>query len=164
MTERVHPVRPRLLGPGLLERPKREAHKVIPWTVERVAAVRKALPERYRVALVIGAGLGLRQGEVFGLSPDDIDWLRGTVEVRRQVKLLEGHKPVFSLPKGNKVRTVPLPSSVRELLAAYLAERPAISVTLPWGDLDGEPTTFPLVLTTRQAGQHVPLHRRDRRR
>ena len=30
-------------------------------------------------------GLGLRQGEGFGLAPDDIRWLRGTVHVRRQV-------------------------------------------------------------------------------
>ncbi len=120
---------------GSVSTPKRETRKIVPWSPVRVAAVIDALPESYRVVVTLGVGLGLRQGEVFGLSPDDVDWLRGTVEVRRQVKILDGHRPVFGLPKGGKVRTVPLPSSVRELLAAYLAARPARPVTLPWGTL-----------------------------
>ena len=109
-----------------------------------------ALPRGTGSRLDLGAGLGLRQGEVFGLSPDDVDFLRGTVEVRRQVKLLAGNQLFFGLPKGNKTRTVPLPSSVRDQLAAHLAEHPARSVTLPWGDVDGDPITVPLVLTTRE--------------
>lgn len=137
---------------GSVTTPKRETKKLVPWTVERVADVHEALPERYAIALVLGVGLGLRQGEVFGLSPDDVDFLRGTVEVRRQVKILESHKPVFGLPKGNKVRTVPLPSAVRELLAAYLVKYPAREITLPWREVDGELVTVPLVLTTRQSG------------
>jgi integrase len=137
---------------GSVTTPKREAKKVVPWTTERVAAVTRALPERYGIALVLGVGLGLRQGEVFGLSTDDVDFLRGTVEIRRQVRLLASHKPVFSLPKGGKERTVPLPSSVRELLAAYLAKNPALPVTLPWREVDGEPIKVPLILTTRQSG------------
>jgi len=132
---------------GSVRSPRAERRKVVPWTGERVADVREALPELYRIAADLGAGLGLRQGEVFGLSPDDVGFLRGTVEVRRQVKLLAGHL-FFGLPKGNKTRTVPLPSSVRELLAAYLGAHPARLVTLPWGDVDGEPATVPLMLTT----------------
>lgn len=137
---------------GSVSAPKREPKKVISWTAARVAAVTEALPENYRILVALGVGLGLRQGEVFGLSPDDVDWLRGTVEVRRQVKIISSHKLLFGLPKGGKLRTVPLPSSVRDLLAAYLAERPARSVTLPWGTLDGDPTTVALVLTSRQRG------------
>jgi integrase len=135
---------------GSVTSPKKDTGKVIPWETERVAAIRKALPDQWRVVLELGVGLGLRQGEIFGLSPDDVDFLRGTVEVRRQVKILGGNKLLFGLPKGNKTRTVPLPSTVRDLLAVYLAERPARAVTLPWGALDGEPTTAHLVLTTRE--------------
>jgi len=69
-----------------VRRPKVPARKVVPWEHAQVLAVREALPDRYRVIAMLGAGLGLRQGEAFGLSPDDIDWLRGTVQVRRQVK------------------------------------------------------------------------------
>jgi len=118
--------------------------------------MRKALPERYRIALDLAVGLGLRQGEVFGLSPDDVDFLRGSVLIRRQVKVLSGNRLVFGLPKGNKTRSIPLPATLRDLLAAHLAALPPRAVTLPWGDVDGEPTTASLVLTTRE---RKPLNR-----
>jgi hypothetical protein len=38
---------------------------------------------------------------------------------------------VFAAPKANKTTTIPLPSSVRDLLAAHLAQLPAVEVTLP---------------------------------
>jgi integrase len=53
---------------GSVKLPRLDPDKVEPWTQERVAAVREALPERYRLAAVLGAGLGLRQGEAFGLA------------------------------------------------------------------------------------------------
>lgn len=135
---------------GSVSKPKPEARRVTPWTAEQVAGVRQKLPPQYRIALDLAVGLGLRQGEVFGLSPDDVDFLKGTVEIQRQVKLLSGNRQVFGLPKGNKTRTVPLPSTVRDLPAAHLAQRPARSVTLPWRELDGRPTTARRVLTSRE--------------
>lgn len=135
---------------GSVTVPKKDTAKIVPWNAERVQLVRAALPEHYRIALDLGVGLGLRQGEVFGLSPDDVNWLRGTVEITRQVKILGGNRQVLGPPKGGKVRTIPLPATVRDLLATYLAEHPARSVTLPWRELGGDPVTVPLVLTTRE--------------
>ena len=134
---------------GSVRAPRAITKKVVPWTGERVCAVRRALSPRDQIVVDLGVGLGLRQGEVFGLSPDDVDFLRGTVEIRRQVKLLGNNRQLLGLPKGNKERTVPLPAEVRDLLAAYLAERPARRVTLPWRELDGELVTVPLVLSNR---------------
>ena len=37
------------------------------------------------MAVVLGAFVGLRQGEAAGLKVEDIDWLRGIVHVRRQL-------------------------------------------------------------------------------
>lgn len=136
--------------------PKREPARVVPWAHERVHAVSDVLPERYRIAATLAAGLGLRQGEVFGLSPDDVDFLRGIVKVQRQVRLLTDGRKVFRLPKGRKERTVPLPESARDGLAAHLAQCPAGPVTLPWQMPDGDPVTVELVLTTPQGG---PLDR-----
>lgn len=132
--------------------PRVEQRQVVPWPLERVKAVHAALPERYAIVAVLGAGLGLRQGEMFGLSPDDVDFLRGVVTVRRQVKVFSNNKPAFALPKGRKVRSVPLPSSVRDALAAHLAAHPAKDVTLPWENLEGTATTVPLVVSTRESG------------
>lgn len=123
---------------------------MIPWDRERVLAVRTALPDRYAVVVTLAAGLGLRQGEVFGLSPDDVDFLRGRKEVRRQVKLFSGNRQVFALPKGRKTRTVPLPDSVRDVLAEYLTRYPARTVSLPWEQLPGDTVRVPLLPSTRE--------------
>jgi integrase len=133
-----------------VRRPQVESHKVVPWDSDQVLAMYEALPERYRVLVTLGAGLGLRQGELFGLSPEDVDFLRSTVEVQRQVKVYAGNRQAFALPKGRKARRVPLPDSVRDDLAAYLTRFPARAVTLPWEHPDGKPRTVPLLVTTRE--------------
>lgn len=132
-----------------VRRPKRGHHKVVPWPRERVLAVRDELPARFQLMVWLGAGLGLRQGEIFGLSPDDIDLERGEVRVRRQVKLL-GNKQMFGLPKGRKVREVPLPDAVLEAINAHMTAYPPIDVTLPWEKSDGKPTTVTLILYSRE--------------
>ena len=129
--------------------PRPTPRKLVPWSVERVQAVHEALPERYRIASVIASGLGLRQGEVFGLSPDDIDFLGKEVHVVRQLKLI-GARPVFAPPKGGKTRTVPLPDTVSVELAAHLQRFPAAAVALPWRELEGESVTVSLIITTAQ--------------
>lgn len=129
-----------------VRKPRPDARKVVPWPREWVMAMRPGLPRRYRALVAVGAGLGLRQGEAFGLAVEDIDFLRGRVYVQRQVKTV-GNRLVFSLPKGRKVREVPLPDSVRDELAAHLAEFPAHEVTLPWEEQDGPGVTVRLVAT-----------------
>src|SRR5438105_11189506 len=51
--------------------------RVEPLRREDVEALLEALPARYRALAVIGAGAGLRQGEAFGLTVPNIDFLRG---------------------------------------------------------------------------------------
>jgi len=128
-----------------------KSRRVIPWEAERVYAVHDNLSEQYRILATLGAGLGLRQGELFGLSPDDIDFLLGKVTVQRQVKVYGGNRLVFALPKNNKTREVALPGNVRDELAAYLAKFPAKNVTLPWGVPEGQPVAVPLIVTSREA-------------
>ncbi|MFF4403693.1 tyrosine-type recombinase/integrase [Streptomyces sp. NPDC001404] len=134
-------------------------YKARAWSRERVAAVRGALHERFRIMADLGAGAGLRQGEVLGLSVDDIDEEAGLLHIRRQVKKI-GSKLVFALPKGGKTRTVPLPIHLARRLKAHLQQFPAQAVTLPWGDprppktdretKDRAPQTHRLVVTTVQ--------------
>lgn len=109
------------------------------WSKERVMAVRAELKPRFRILVDIGAGLGLRQGEALGLAVEDFDEAAEVVHVHRQIKVVHG-KMVFGLPKGGKVRDVPLPSHLLKRVKAHLAEFPAQKVTLPWGNPD-EPTT-----------------------
>jgi integrase len=132
-----------------VQKPQIAARKVVPWTAERVHAVREAMNERFRVTVALGAGLGLRQGEVFGLSPDDVDWDQGVVHVRRQVKLV-GERPCFGLPKRGKTREVPLPESVGRELRAHMEVYPPLEVTLPWQSQGGEPVTARVVVWSRE--------------
>ena len=131
--------------------PKPDDKPLIPWTIEQIAAMRAALPVRYLPLITLATGLGMRQGETFGLAVDDIDFLRRTVTIRRQVTII-GSGLVFSLPKGRKVRSVPLPTSMADELAAYLQAFPGREVTLPWSTPDGRPTTARLLMTSREGG------------
>ncbi|WP_338701931.1 site-specific integrase [Streptomyces sp. Q6] len=119
------------------------------WPLETAQRVRDVIKARYRIAVVVALGCGLRQGEVFGLSPEDIDFQRGVIRVRRQVQLLNG-RLYFALPKGGKTRIVDMPGSVAAELAAYFLQYTAVEVELPWGgpEPEREKRRFSLVLTT----------------
>lgn len=120
--------------------PKLEPRRIVPWGRERVLAVRLALPERYRAMVDLAGGCGMRQGEVFGLAVDDVDFVEGVVHIVRQVKLIAGRQ-VFALPKGGKARTVPLPESVARALEAHIEQYPPAAVTLSWRTVDGPPVS-----------------------
>jgi integrase len=134
-----------------VRKPKPDARKVVPWTSEWVAGVRDALPDRYQVVALLGAGAGLRQGEMFGLAPGDVDFDAETITIRRQIKLSYGNRPYFALPKGRKTREVPLPPSLREAIEAYLDVFSPRAVTLPWDLPTGNPITTALILTGRES-------------
>jgi integrase len=121
-------------------RPRVEQKKIEVWSHERAWAVRTALAERFKIAVIVGAGCGLRQGEVFGLSPDDLDRDAEVVNVVRQIRLVE-NKPVFAPPKRGKTRSVPLPSRVARELDEYSKKFPPTELTLPWLHPGGTPTT-----------------------
>jgi integrase len=128
--------------------PKVTPSRVVPWTVERVQAVVAGHPDDFRAAPLVGAGLGLRQGEVFGLAVDAVDFLRRTVHIRQQVRLVGGQL-VFAPPKGGRERQVPLPDVVSVALAEHLRTRPPTEVTLPWSEPGGREHAAPLIFVNR---------------
>jgi integrase len=133
--------------------PRVDRTKIVPWPGARVAAVRAGLPPRWQAVADCGSGLGLRQGEAFGLPVPEVNWLRRSVHVRVQVRIVGGER-VFAPPKGGRVRDVPLPGPVSLALAAHLERFPARSVTLPWLQPGGRPRTETLVFTSA-AGEAV---------
>ncbi|OAR21867.1 integrase [Streptomyces sp. ERV7] len=133
--------------------PKPGKPRVVPWTAKRVFDVRAALPRRFQATVDPGAGNGLRQGEIFGLSEDELDYEGGWLTVAHQLKRIRG-KYVFALPKGGKVRTVPLASAVGKSLRAHSEEFPSVKVTLPWRTPDG-PLVTKHLLFSGSSGDHV---------
>ncbi|MGA5138383.1 tyrosine-type recombinase/integrase [Streptomyces azureus] len=130
--------------------PKAPQERREAWPLERALRVRDVINPRNRITVVLGLGCGLRQGEVFGLSPEDIDYARGVLHVRRQVQAIKG-RLYFTLPKGKKTRVVDMPSSVAEELKRHVEAFPPVKVELPWGkpEAEGQRRKFSLLLTTR---------------
>ncbi|WP_030262043.1 tyrosine-type recombinase/integrase [Streptomyces violens] len=133
--------------------------RVTPWTAERVFAVRAALPKRFQATVDIGAGCGLRQGEIFALSVDEVDYEGGWLAIRHQLKRIRG-KFVFAPPKRGKVRDVPLPETVAAVLRAHVEAFPPVDVTLPWTTPDGGPVTKALLFVGPK-GAHVRVSHFD---
>jgi integrase len=102
--------------------PKCNDAEVVPLSVSEVEAMVAAVPDRYRALVVFAAGMGLRQGECFGLTVDRVDFFRRQVRVDRQlVSALRG-VPEFGPPKSKAgFRTVPMLEVVSSALAAHLA-------------------------------------------
>ncbi|MGI5519337.1 tyrosine-type recombinase/integrase [Micromonospora sp. CA-259024] len=131
-----------------VSQPRPVERRVVPWKLDDIALIRAGLPERYRAVVDLGAGCGMRQGEVFGLAVDDIDLNAGWLHVQRQVKLVR-HRLVFGLPKNNRDRRIPLPGSVADALRQHMKDHPPLTITLPWEDpTSAEQVTASLILTT----------------
>jgi len=95
---------------------------VVPLTAEQVWALAEAATAPFRAAVMVGAGLGLRQGEAMGLCVDQVDFLRRRVRVDRQ-RLTPGAGPSFLGPPKTRAafRAVPASDVVLEALSAHLA-------------------------------------------
>jgi integrase len=119
-----------------------EVHRsqVQPLPTASVVALRDAMPLRWRAAVVLGAGTGVRQGELLGLTVDRIDFLRRQMVVDRQLINLPGLAPHLAPVKTRaSVRTVPLPQTVVDSLAGHLAAFPPGPSGLVFVGEDGRP-------------------------
>jgi integrase len=130
---------PRSPGVGTLPtRPPRQ--RIVPVSVEEVARLVEEMPPRYRAAVVLGAGCGLRIGEVLGLRQDRVRFLARELDVVEQLILIPGGPPFLAPPKTNaSVRTVPMAQWVIDALAEHLAADPAGAQDLVFRSKVGTP-------------------------
>jgi integrase len=71
--------------------------------------------DRLRALYIVAIHTGLRQGELFGISWDDVDLEAGTLSVHRTLSGAKGG-PKFTTPKNNKTRRVRLTPQAAEAL------------------------------------------------
>jgi len=142
-----------------LKAPTVPKSKAKAWTPATVRAMRAELPDRYGILLDLGIAAGLRQGEAFAFSPDDIDG--DEIHVVRQVVRIYSRLG-FAPPKGNKERIAPCPPALARAVKQYAERFPTVEVTLPWVDPDRpnlawedrpKRTVRLLVTTIRTAGK-----------
>lgn len=131
--------------------PRVDRRRLVPWSVETAQRVVEGHPVEFRPAPVLGAGCGLRQGEIFGLTVDNVDFLRRVIYVSRQLRLVE-NQTVFAPPKGGREREVPLPNVVSVALAEHVRRYGTTKVELPWREPGGEAVSGELLFTNRDRG------------
>lgn len=103
--------------------PKAPAVEVEAFTEAQLRRLILAAKGRLRVATVLGAGLGLRRGEVCGLQWSDVDEAASSVTIRRSVEDTTAHGLRMKPPKSGKPRTLPLPSYVATELRRWRGEQ-----------------------------------------
>lgn len=102
--------------------PQVETAPLVPLTVEQIRTVAAQTVEHIRGAVFLAAGTGLRQGELFGLTVDRVDFLRKEARVDRQLWSPKAGRPFLVPPKSTRsYRTVPLSSLSVDVLAAHVA-------------------------------------------
>jgi integrase len=93
---------------------KREPH---PFALDEIRRFFAAVADdRHEAAYVIAGTLGLRRGEVLGLSWSDVHDRAGTITVRRQVQRVGGRDQLLPLKTRKSERTLPLTTNIREAL------------------------------------------------
>jgi integrase len=89
---------------------------------DQVLALASAMPSRYALLVLLGAGAGLRQGEAFGLALDRIDARAGMITVDQQVVVVE-RRPVLASPKTSaSLRDVPMPRFLLDAVTKHVEQ------------------------------------------
>ena len=60
-------------------------HKIKPASLPELETLSKAMPDKYRVMVLLAAWCGLRFGELAELRRKDVDTREGVIRVRRAV-------------------------------------------------------------------------------
>ncbi|WP_330276564.1 site-specific integrase [Lentzea sp. NBC_00516] len=119
--------------------PRPVENKIVTWPEIKLNKIALALEARHKIVIPLGAGMGLRQGEIFAFSMDNVDRDQMIYRCSRQIAII-GNKLTFRLPKGHKTREVPLSQGVLDELEAYAENYPPVAITLPWSERDSKQT------------------------
>ena len=95
--------------------------QIEPASLPELEALTKAMPERYRLMILLAAWCGLRFGEITELRRKDIDVKNGIVRVRRAVVRVDGEFIVGTPKSDAGTRDVNIPPHLLPVVKAHLA-------------------------------------------
>ncbi len=108
---------------ALTDPPKAESYQATPLTpAEVVRFLEHIAGDRDEALYVVAIMLGLRQGEILGLSWSDVDLGKGTLRVRQQLQWStdKPRRPLLVEPKTERSkRQLPLPPEVLDVLRRH---------------------------------------------
>lgn len=100
-------------------------HKAEPATLDELQVIVANMQDKYRLAILLMAWLGLRFGETTELRRQDIDLRRNRIRIRRAVVLVGGERVVTTPKSDAGARDLPIPSHLLAPIKAHLAEHAA---------------------------------------
>jgi len=100
--------------------PTVEEHAFKPLTADEVRSLIEATPDYWKPAVLTLAACGLRRGELFGLTIDDVDLDAGLLTIRGQLR----NGKLSRTKSSAGVRTVPLPGELVKQLRDHIASVP----------------------------------------
>lgn len=108
------------------------------FTVEQAETIIRATSSRRNgAAYLLGLSLGLRPGELFGLTWRALDWRRGTLHIQRSVSMESGRPELRDMLKTDgSLRTLELPAFVLEALRVHADRLDAETRPQDWTDHD----------------------------
>lgn len=113
-----------------LKLPQIPQREIQPMTIQQVHLIADNIFPRYRGVVLFDAATGLRQGEVFAVRVEDINWTRGdgSVKVHKQIQSYTGRpqERQSKLKTARSYRTVPVDDDVLDLLEKHLIEFPSV--------------------------------------
>ncbi len=98
----------------------KRVHRIKPATLPELEALTKALPEKYRLMVLLAAWCGLRFGELTELRRKDIDTTNGMIHVRRAVVRVDGGFVVGTPKSDAGTRDVNLPPHLLPMLREHM--------------------------------------------
>lgn len=108
----------RIVGAGRATR----VHKIRPASVEELATVAEAMPERLRLMVTLASWCALRFGETVELRRGDIDFTDEVIRVRRAAVRTKGAYSVTTPKSDAGVRDVAIPPHLLPMIEAHLAK------------------------------------------
>lgn len=100
----------------------KRAKKIRPASLDELAQLTKAMPDRYQVMVLLAAWCGLRFGELAELRRGDIDLKNGRVRVRRGVVRVKGEVLIGSPKSDAGIRDVAIPPHLLPAVKAHLKD------------------------------------------
>lgn len=91
-------------------------------TADEVRTLLEHSPAWFKPMIALGAFGGLRIGEVNGLQGSDVDFLRRTIKVNRQVQRRAGSPLEIRAPKYQSFRTVSAPEGLLTILSQHMEQ------------------------------------------
>jgi integrase len=107
-----------------IRRPQVIAKQIVPLTVDQVMAIAAEIEPRCKAGVLLGAGCGLRVGEIAGLPEPGIRWMTRQIAVTQQYARRAGGVrggQIAPTKTRSSERVVPAPDFVLEALSGHIA-------------------------------------------